>query len=442
MTARSAAALAPGQPFVTAGGRRGAVVALLGSGGQGEVHRVVIDGTAAALKWYHPSCVAADVTLRERLTRAIRRGAPTSAFLWPLDLVDAAGARSFGYVMPLRADRFVGIRDLIAPPPRRLELSLAARAAACLHIATCFHELHASGFCYQDINFGNIFLDPATAEILICDNDNVDVDGADASIYGTRKFMAPEVVRREALPDSRTDLFSMAVLFFYILLGWHPLDGRREAEIQVLDAKAEERLYGREPLFLFDPRDDANGPVPGLHDAIVARWQSLGAPLQRLFVRSFTAGLADPRARVLESEWRSVLRAAIDAGVACPACGFEHVVEVARDRATLAQTCRACGAALPRVPLLRVGRRAWTLTDGERIDAAAIGGGAGTGAALERHPTRPELLGIRNLTARRWRVSLPEGGEHGVEPGRAVRVVAGMRLDFGEVSGTVTGCDA
>lgn len=439
MTRKGASALSPGQPFVTTGGRQGAIVSLLGSGGQGEVHEVLIDGAAAALKWYHPACVEADITLRERLTRAIRRGAPTNSFLWPLDLVDAPHSGSFGYVMPLRSDRFVSIRDLIAPPPRRLELSLAARAAACLHIATCFHELHASGFCYQDINFGNIFIDPETAEILICDNDNVDVDGADASIYGTRKFMAPEVVRREALPDSRTDLFSMAVLFFYVLLGWHPLDGRREHEVQVLDAKAEERLYGRDPLFLFDPRDPSNGPVPGFHDAIVARWQSLGASLQRLFVLSFTTGLSNPRARILESEWRSVLRAAIDAGVQCMACGFEHVVEVLRDDAPPNHSCCACLTVLPTIPLLRVGRRAWTLADGLRIDAAAIGGGAGVGAALERHPTRPDLLGIRNLTTRRWQVLLPEGERHGVEPGRAIRVIAGMRLDFGPVSGTVTG---
>ena len=33
-----------------------------------------------------------------------------------------------------------------------------------------------------------------------------------------------------ALPSSRTDLFSMAVLFSYVLLGWHPLDGRREGQ--------------------------------------------------------------------------------------------------------------------------------------------------------------------------------------------------------------------
>lgn len=434
-------ALQPGQHFVTAGDRRGIVAEFIGAGGQGEVHKVVIDGVPLALKWYHPACIKADITLRQRLTRAIARGAPTQAFLWPLDFVEVPGSDSFGYVMPLRPARYAGSRALISAPPRRVELPLAQRAAVCLNIATCFHELHANGFCYQDVNFGNVFLDPATGEVLICDNDNVDVDGAEASIYGTRKFMAPEVVRREALPSSRTDLFSMAVLFFYVITGWHPLDGRREAETRVLDAEAEKRLYGTDPLFIFNPADTANGPVPGLHDAIVARWRGLGEPLRRLFTRSFTVGMADPRARVLETEWRSALRAAMDAHVACTNCGFEHVVEARRERVTFEPACTVCAAALPQPPVLFVGRRAWTLTPGRTLDQSVFGGGQGEGAVLEQHPERPELLGIRNFSGSIWSARLPDGSAHKVEPGRAIRVLPGMRFDFGEASGLVSGAE-
>jgi hypothetical protein len=32
------------------------------------------------------------------------------------------------------------------------------------------------------------------------------------------------VVRRQALPSTKTDLYSMAVLFFYMIFNWHPLD--------------------------------------------------------------------------------------------------------------------------------------------------------------------------------------------------------------------------
>lgn len=430
--------LQAGQSLVTVNGRRGRVGALLGSGGQGEVYHVTVEGLPFALKWYHDHYVSVDRDLRTRLERTIRRGAPTRDFLWPLDLVDIPGTGSFGYVMPLREDSYRGMRDLIAPPPQRLVLSLGDRAGVCLQLANAFLELHAGGFCYQDINFGNIFLHPTTSRILICDNDNVNIDGADASIYGARKFMAPEVVRRERLPDSRTDLFSMAVLFFYTLLGWHPLDGKLEHSAALLDPETEHRLYGTHPLFLFDPNDGSNGPVEGFHDAIVARWQSLNPELRALFIRSFGEGLHDPSARVLETEWRAPLQAVIDASFGCANCGYEHV---ANWRAS-AKTCEACGDALTPPMGLVLGRRSISLSLGRRLNADALGLSSQDEAVVEAHPSRPELIGLRNLGQETWRATIPDGTAHPVPAGQAVRLMPGMMIEFGSLTGTVTAAGA
>jgi DNA-binding helix-hairpin-helix protein with protein kinase domain len=429
MSTGAPCALGPGQPFLTVNRRRGAVGELLGAGGQGEVYRALVDGIPFALKWYHRHYVEIDTGLRARLERAIRRGAPTADFLWPFDLVEIEGSGSFGYFMPLRGGRFVGMRDLIAPPPHRVELSLTKRAQLCLQLAHSFHELHASGFCYQDINFGNIFFDPDTAQILICDNDNVNVDGAEASIYGTRKFMAPEVVLREALPSSRTDLYSMAVLFFYTLLGWHPLDGRREHELGLMNAEAELRLYGSAPLFLFDPVTQANGPVAGFHDAIAARWESLPQAVRALFIRAFTAGLHDPEARVLETQWRTALSMVPGAVYLCDRCGFEHVAELRKGHAIVRATCLACGAQLPRPLFLIVGAHAERLSLDETVRDGA--------ARVEAHPSRPDLTGLRNLGGETWRAGLPDGSAHKVPPGQAVRLLPGIRIDFGNAAGQV-----
>ena len=189
-----------GTPLMTVHGRRrGHVESLLGAGGQGAVYAVAIEGTRFALKWYHDDIASIDRTLRARLSRAIGIGPPTDRFLWPIDLVEIAGSNSFGYVMPLRDGDYNGMRDLIARPPKRIDLPLGRRIMVCLRIAQNFLELHARGFCYQDINFGNIFFHSTTGDILICDNDNVDIDGMDAAVFGTRKFMAPEVVRRDSI---------------------------------------------------------------------------------------------------------------------------------------------------------------------------------------------------------------------------------------------------
>src|SRR5256885_1046760 len=83
-------------------------------------------------------------------------------------------------------------------------------------------ELHARGLCYRDISFGNAFFDPETGEVLICDNDNVTVDAqAKGGVYGTPRFMSPEIVRGETAPNSQTDLFSLSVLLFYMFMMHH-----------------------------------------------------------------------------------------------------------------------------------------------------------------------------------------------------------------------------
>ncbi|MGE0178941.1 MAG: hypothetical protein AB7O91_03860 [Sphingomonas sp.] len=433
MNAPTGPSLQPGQTFLTVNNRRGTVGQLLGAGGQGECYHVTVDGLPFALKWYHRHYVEIDTGLRGRLERAVRRGAPTNHFLWPFDLVEIADSGSFGYFMPLRGHEFVSIRDLIAAPPKRVEIDLGKRAKICGQLAEGFLELHAGGFCYQDINFGNIFFDPATARILICDNDNVNIDGADASIYGTRKFMAPEVVRREVLPNSRTDLYSMSVLFFYTLLGWHPLDGKREHEITLMDANAEHLLYGAEPLFIFDPNNDANGPVAGYHDAIVARWRSLPTTLRNLFTRAFTKGLVDPGARVLETQWRTALRRVEGAVHQCDQCGFEHVADLRRGKASARHECLACGTAMV-PPLFLVGdARAERLAVGDQVR-----GGAGR---VEVHPTRPELIGLRNYSQVNWTAGIPKAASHEVPPGKTVRLMPGIRIDFGDDVGVVASAE-
>jgi hypothetical protein len=54
------------------------------------------------------------------------------------------------------------------------------------------------------------------------------------------------------------------------------------------------KLYGAEPVFIFDPNDHSNEPVPGLHDNALAFWPIYPQFLRDLFIQSFTAGIRDP----------------------------------------------------------------------------------------------------------------------------------------------------
>lgn len=422
--------------------RSGTVGEFLGQGGQGAVFRAEFGTGTYAVKWYHDHYIEIDQNLRTRLERAIARGAPDQRFLWPLELVFKPGgqSKSYGYVMGLRPNEFRSIRELLAPPPNRIELSLEKRFFVCWQIADSFLSMHANGFCYQDINFGNFFIHPSSGQVMICDNDNVNVDGGEASVYGTRKFMAPEVVRREVTPNSRTDLYSMAVLFFYVLIGWHPLDGKREANAQILTPDAEEALYGTDPLFIFDAENDANGPVSPLHDVLVCRWNTLPRRLRDLFQRAFGIGLHNANERVIEKDWLRAFEACQKAVFTCEDCRFEHVFapDIGQSETI---SCAYCSAPIKVPATFRFGNTCIALTVDSVIGLTDLGNIKAnrweSAAVVVEHPTKPGVLGLRNTTSDPWQVESVDGSKTLVSPGKTVLLANGLQIEIGQMRGTV-----
>jgi DNA-binding helix-hairpin-helix protein with protein kinase domain len=416
------------------------VEALLGGGSQGEVYRAMLAERAVALKWYLPA--SATPEQRTAIEGLVQTGPPDGRFLWPLELAEAEGVPGFGYVMPLREPRYRGIVDLMK---RRIEPTFRALATAGLHLADSYLQLHAKGLCYRDISFGNVFFDPDSGDVLICDNDNVGVDGqTKVGVLGTPRFMAPEVVRGEALPSTQTDLFSLAVLLFYIFMVHHPLEGAREAAIKCLDLPAMTRLYGLEPVFIFDPADESNRPVPGCHDNALAFWPLYPRFLRELFTRAFTDGIRDPQyGRVRESEWRGAMVRLRDSIIYCPSCAAENFYdpEALRESGGRLAVCWACQAELRLPPRLRLGRHVVVLNHDTQLfphhlDEQRRYDFSQPAAAMTPHPTDTSIWGLRNLSAEKW-VIVAGGGTTEVAPGRSVALSLGMKIQFGKVEGEV-----
>ena len=304
--------------------RRIAVRRLLGEGSQGVVFDAIDDnGIELAVKWYYPH--TASESQRRAIALLVERGAPSKRFLWPEAMVQQPGIQGFGYVMPLRLATHAGLSELLVG---KVDVGFRGVCRLCLELAHGFLLLHSEGLCYRDISFGNVFFDPRDGTPLICDNDNVGVDGASPiAVLGTRRFMAPEIVRREALPSTQTDLYSLSVLLFYVLMMGHPLLGRRELEFECWDNSAESVLFGNDARFIFDPNDESNRPVPDLHATVIRYWELYPEFLRSLFVQAFTRGLTDPKnGRVRESMWRVALARLSDSIVDCPACGRQNFV--------------------------------------------------------------------------------------------------------------------
>ena len=418
------------------------VGALLGGGGQGEVYRATVSGKPVALKWYLPR--AATQLQRTSLESLIKKGAPNTRFLWPVDLVTSSAHTGYGYIMPLRDPNYRSLVDLMR---RRIDPTFRALATAGFELAHSFLQLHSKGLCYRDISFGNLFLNPDSGEILICDNDNVAVDGDNsAGILGTPRFMAPEVVTGQAMPSTQTDLYSLAVLLFYLFTVHHPLEGQRELAIHSFDLPAMTRLYGTEPVFIFHPTDSTNRPVRGYHDNALDSWPIYPRFLRDLFTKAFTSGVTDAsHGRVREGEWRSAMIRLRDSILYCQHCGIENFYdrEFLQAPAESPAACWSCQAQI-RIPFrIRTPRSIVILNHDSQLYPHHIDDQRGYDfsapiAAVNRHPQNPDLWGLKNLSTEPWSFqTAADPTPVSVPPGRSLTLAPGTRINFGKCEGEV-----
>jgi serine/threonine protein kinase len=424
-------------------GENSTVKEFLGSGGQGEVYRIEIQGHSFALKWYFPHQTTTEQ--RDSIKELIKVGALNGNFLFPLHLVTSTESEGFGYVMPLRPDNYKNISDLMK---RRIEPSFRELLTATIQLTDSFLELHAKGLCYRDISFGNFFIDPDTGDILICDNDNVTVNNGSTltGVIGTPRFMAPEIVCRENNPNSDSDLFSLSVLLFYMLMLHHPLEGKKEADIKCFDLPAMEKLYGTAPLFIFDPDDISNRPVEGYQDNALDNWPNYPQFIQSLFIQSFTKGLKEKDKRVRGGEWRKNLLRLKDSIIDC-SCGVQYFYdeEYLKTNGRL-ENCWSCKKIPILPPRIRI-----ELNTGQ-IMTVILNTGAElypyhlypaksnklkpAVAQVVQNPSNPSIWGLKNLTAETWTFS-DKGELKTVEHGKSVTLATGITINFGQAQAQI-----
>lgn len=418
----------------------------IGAGGQGEVYKAELGGQDVALKWYNLQYLGVDLGLRERILNSIKSGPPSDRFLWPMDLVTSKDTPGFGYVMPLREDRFKSLTSLMK---RSFETTFQAMATAGFELADSFLKLHAPGLCYRDISFGNVFFDPSTGDIRICDNDNVDTNRKEGGILGTPMFMAPEIVRGEASPTRETDLFSLSVLLFFMLFRGHPLEGEREYNIHVMDDNARTRLFGTDPVFIFDPGDTSNRPVKGWNDYPVLFWDIYPTFIRNIFTTAFTKGLKDPGERVKETDWCIAMTNLRDSIVYCPYCKKQNFYDPLAYRKSGGKELPECWACkkeirLPyRIRIEKTGAKSVVMLNYDKklfphhVDPKRKFDFSSPVAEIVLHPKDPSIWGLKNLSDEQWSATAPEGKMRDIPPGRSIPLQDGLVIHFGKAEGTV-----
>lgn len=438
--------LEQGTVLRTARGSEVRIESLIGMGGQGEVYRARSGGRNWALKWYLPE-------LTTRAQRVIIEGVVGKnirdpRFLWPRELVEhpKGPGEGFGYLMELRPADFTDLPSLFR---RDSTVSAATRRtllAVALSTAESFRYLHKQGLAYQDINWGNLFFNPDSGRILICDNDNAVPDGTPSSVLGTVDFMAPELVRGDpgAFPTTQTDLHALAVLLFMLLMNHHPLEGAAALRIHCMDAAAKHRLNGTDPVFVFDPENDTNRPVPGEQDTVLTNWAATPASLRSLFIKAFTVGMRDPLQRVREFEWRDALREVHDGVVRCPKCRRQNIFESGANAPAV--SCWNCSIAIAAPPRLVVttGTGRVRVSHTIRVSEEAEVHGFHLGpdpeihdfthpvAFVVPHPSMPGRFGLTNSTTASWKLHSDDAaGPREVPPGKRAALREGLLIELG-----------
>lgn len=438
------------------------VVKWLADGAQGDVYIVEQLGQQKALKWYKPKGMGKDPkAFYENLKHNyIKKSPDKQIFLWPEDITEWING-SFGYIMPLRPSGYYEVGDFLLTKVRFKSMKTVIDAA--LNIVSAYRILHNNGYCYQDLNDGNFFINPDNGNVLICDNDNVAPDGTHTGIIGKPGYIAPEIITsgieidtltneinndstlsdeekeykireiesKRVMPDTYSDRFSMSIIIFMLFCLTRPLEGKRTLGNIPRTETLMGQVYGSDPHFIME---DINHPKYG-PDSVVQKnvfhlWEALPTYMKDFFLNAFSQkAIKNPSARPTELSWLQVLVRFRSEIIRCQ-CGVEILTE--NGESTLCSNCKrqinipyrlsftGCNYKIPGMPDSRIYRcQLGPCNANEALTPV--------GRVLA-NKSNPDQLGIRNLTQKYWNAETPSGKDRKVAPQEIVPLKNGIKL--------------
>lgn len=293
------------------------------SGGEGKLYRIEApaDWRQYVAKVYHPS--KRSQARADKLRYLLAHPPQTTdeghqSLIWPSALLYESG-QMMGFLMPLAKGEKLEV--LCTPKlPRKLDQSwarlqqgqvkaLQLRLKLCFNIAVAVHHIHETGrYALVDLKPDNIMVQP-NGLIAIVDSDSIEVIEAGKAVYpgrvATPEYSPPESYRG-LRPGEDTilpswDRFSLAVIFYRLLLGIHPFAATFTGPYEQATGLAQKIEAG---LFVHSSKAQRHLRVaPPLHQ----RFKSLPDPVQDLFQYCFEEGHENPNLRPTAEEWCSAL---------------------------------------------------------------------------------------------------------------------------------------
>lgn len=401
------------------------LIKYLASGRQGDVYLVEYKGEKKVLKWYRNLGNDLD-TFYLNLKRIASNPAPDKAFLWPQAVTEKYDG-AFGYIMDSIPDGYYEFTTFMTS---RIKFSsFSAMIEACIKIVYAMRNFHNCGYLFPNLCEGTFLINPQNGDTLIIDCDNVVTTGTTAKVYGRRKFMAPEIICQQAIPNIMTDLFSLSVILFLIIFMNHPFEGKKSL-IPCITPKIEQTLYGSKALFIFDPRDNSNAPVEGIHVNALVRWGYMPSYIKEAFTRAFSQNaIKDPDSRLQESEWLKLLFRFKNEIVKC-SCGNEVFIQNAQTT-----QCDQCSKPIVINDVVRFPDYSMPVTRGSRIYRGHL--------SFENHEdpldpialvvtknNDPSILGLKILKNQIIDATTPSGVKRKVKPQEVIPFKNGILIEI------------
>src|SRR5699024_7590572 len=135
-----------------------------------------------------------------------------------------------------------------------------------------------------------------------------------------------------------SDRHSLSIILFMLIYKAHPLEGKRTVGF-LFSEDIKDDVYGKKPLFIFDPIDNSNAPYEPTSKYALSMWKLTTDYMKAKFESAFSQkALKNPSSRPIELEWLKCL-ARWDAEIEkCDNCGNDFTSAVETKNA-----CPICG---------------------------------------------------------------------------------------------------
>lgn len=416
----------------------------IGEGSQGEVYKVIYKGSEYALKWYTAKEILNNNAFKENLRQNVAKGSPDPCFVWPLYLAeDSKGG--YGYLMELidtkRFIEFVNVYNgqLAITDEKTGDVEVIdvhfkddkTMLKAALHVVHAFMALHTKGYAYQDLNDNGFYIDVNNGEVKVVDCDNVmvstDEKGA-TTVAGTPGFMAPEILVGNAKPRAETDRHSLAVILFMLLVGAKPFDGKQMRGVMI-DKNSLVKFYGKDAVFIYDPDNDINRPIPGEHVNAINIWPQLPQEIRDTFTKAFCDGLRCSTKRPTAKKWVRTLNSLRAGSFTCE-CGDEAIINGLNNNSKTYK-CPKCKKTYPLMVVgTSYGSDLYPIKDKTIIYGISIGGSNVDNKIGKIKPDENGQMCMINKSNCTWSVTTTQGKGISIEPGYAFPLVTGTTIRF------------